>query len=262
MPGSPPRVVSLAPSATEIVFALGCGDTLVGRTAFCDTPEAAKLVPALGGWTTANVDAVVALHPDLVLTSTFLQERIVSALRERGVRVCHTDPRTFADVLASFEDIGRELGVPQRGREVRARVAAAMVSRATARSAAPLRVYAEEWHDPPMASGNWVPDLLRLAGADTLLAPGERSRAVSLEEVRAFAPEVIVLNYCGMGTHARPAVLRQRPGWYDLPAVRQGRLHVIDDSLLNRPGPRLREGFLQLRGIVEYARTSSIVPSA
>ncbi len=247
-------MVSLAPSCTEIVCALGCQEQLVGRTAFCDFPPEVAEIPTVGGWTTADVDAVVALNPDLVFTSTFLQGPIVTTLRERGVRVCHTDPRTLEDVISSFETIASALGVSDRGRVLRERVEASFSSRSTPSLPCeavvqwgPLhpRVYAEEWPSPPMASGNWVPDLLHRVGAESFLPPGERSREVTLAEVRTFDPDIIVLNYCGMERVASDLQVRHmldRAAWGTLRAVQAGRIVVVPDSLLNRPGPRLVEG--------------------
>ena len=100
-----------------------------------------------------------------------------------------------------------------------------------------------------MVSGNWVPEVLRIAGGVPLpLPPKNPSREVSLEEIRAFDPELIVLSICGAGSLARKELLTQREGWKELRAVREGRVRVIDDSLLNRPGPRLVEGARRLYG--------------
>lgn len=239
------RIVSLAPSATELVFALGCGDQLVGRTAFCDYPPEAKAIPVVGGWTTAHIESVVPLQPDLVLTSTFLQDSIVVVLREREIPVCHTDPRTLTDVLCSFETTAAALGIPGRGHELRARLESQIVPSPSARLSPALRVYAEEWHQPPMASGNWVPDLIRVAGGQSFLPSGERSRKVSLKEIQRFDPDTIILNYCGMEhvpVSAQVQYLSTREGWRHLRAVHAGRIMVVKDSLLNRPGPRLGEG--------------------
>jgi iron complex transport system substrate-binding protein len=110
-------------------------------------------------------------------------------------------------------------------------------------------VYVEEWHDPPYASGNWVPELVTMAGGRTFpLAAGQLSKAVTLQEVAAFDPDLIVISWCGAGKLADKALLTNRPGWGELRAVRAGHVRVIDDSLLNRPGPRLVEGAQQLYG--------------
>ncbi len=253
------RIVSLAPSATELVFALGCGDQLLGRTAFCDYPQETQRIPALGGWTTADVESVAKLKPDLVFTSTFLQDSIVAVLRERRIPVCHTDPRTLADVLQSFETTAAALGIPDRGRELRVRVESQLVPVSPILVSPALRVYAEEWPEPPMASGNWVPDLLAHAGGISLLSAGERSRTVSVDEVQAFDPDVIVLNYCGMEhipSATQIARVTSRKEWNTLRAARAGRIMVIPDSLLNRPGPRLLEGFHALVRCIESARAT------
>lgn len=238
------RVVSLAPSCTELVFALGRGDSLIARTAFCDFPVEAARIPAVGGWTTANVENVLALRPDLVLTSTVLQAEIVTKLQAAGMTVCHTDPRTLADVLQSFGVIAKALGVPEEGRALRERMEAELLTIPQRGASKLIRVYAEEWPKPPMASGNWVPGLIQLNGGISLLPAGERSRTASLDEVRSFDPDVVMLNYCGMKTSRQTQVssFRLRPGWRDLRAVRGGRIVVLDDSLLNRPGPRLVDG--------------------
>lgn len=263
------RVASLTPSATEIVFVLGCGGQLIGRTAFCDFPPEARRIPSVGGWTTANVASVVALQPDLVLTSTFLQDAIVTALQENGVAVCHTDPRTLADVFASFETIAAALGIPDRGRLLRVQIEAALSSlppalprEALAKwGASPLlpKVYAEEWHNPPMASGNWVPDLVTAVGGQSFLPAGERSRNVTLEEVQRFDPDIVVLNYCGMEripAEKQKVQFLSRERWQELRAVRENRVCVLPDSLLNRPGPRLAEGARQL----QHALAKAAVP--
>lgn len=260
------RLASLAPSATEIVFALGCGRQLVARTAFCDYPEEARTIPPVGGWTTANVDAVVALQPDLVLTSTFLQARIAEALRANGIAVCHTDPRTLPDVLDSFDSVAAALGVPERGRALRSRCESERAVLASTSGSRGLRVYAEEWPRPPMASGNWVPDLIAAAGGQSLLPPGERSREVSLGEVQQFDPDVIVLNYCGMEqvpVAAQMTHFMSRAGWGALRAVRTQRAAVISDSLLNRPGPRLVKGARELhRVLTALPRAALLTESA
>jgi iron complex transport system substrate-binding protein len=111
------------------------------------------------------------------------------------------------------------------------------------------RVYVEEWHQPPMASGNWVPEIVRAAGGEPFpILPGALSREVTLDEVARFGPALIVISWCGAGSLADKNLLLQRGGWDALSAVQQGSVRVIDDSLLNRPGPRLVEGAQRLYG--------------
>ena len=117
------------------------------------------------------------------------------------------------------------------------------------RDARIVRLYIEEWHNPPYASGNWVPELARIAGCMQFpVEPGALSPQVTLEQVAAFDPEMIVVSWCGAGALADRKLLMERPGWDALRAVQSRNVRVIDDSLLNRPGPRLIEGAQHLYG--------------
>ncbi|MGM0591024.1 MAG: cobalamin-binding protein [Halobacteriota archaeon] len=231
----PTRVVSLAPSATATLRAVGAGDRLVGVSTHCDAPSD---LPRLGGWVTPAFDRVDALDPDLVCTSDDLQAPVRDELRDRGHRVCHTAPTTLEAVFESFETLGRAVGCADEGAALcessRERVQVlrdrhAPVERPT--------VYCEEWSDPPMAAGNWVPEVVEVAGGSyPFVDPGERSRAVNASTVSAEAPDHVVLNICGRGDRVDPAVVTDRD--WDLDAE----VHVVDDSLLNQPSPNLLDG--------------------
>ncbi|MFB6115028.1 MAG: ABC transporter substrate-binding protein, partial [Candidatus Nanohalobium sp.] len=104
------------------------------------------------------------------------------------------------------------------------------------------RIYCEEWMNPPMVSGNWIPGLIREIGGEYFIEEGERSRKFELEKLKAFDPEYIFLNVCGAGEKADKEALMEREGWQDITAVENGDVYVVDDALLNRPGPRLVEG--------------------
>ncbi|MDL0121490.1 MULTISPECIES: cobalamin-binding protein [Halobacterium] len=225
------RVVSLAPSATAVVTALGASDRLVGTTTHCDAPD----TPAVGGWLTPDYDRVVDLDPDVVLTSDALQAEIRDALRSRGFDVHHTAPATLDDVLASFADIGDAVGRPDAGDALAADCRRRLAGVRDATPADGPTVYCEEWADPPMAAGNWVPDAVDAAGGHyPFVDAGARSHEVDAAAVRAAAPDHVVVHICGAGrqTDADPATR------WDLDAA----VHVVDDSLLNQPSPRLIDG--------------------
>ena len=235
----PDRIVSLAPSATATLGALGVGDRVVGVTGHCDLDR-----PTVGGWLTPDYDRLAELSPDLVCTSDGLQAEIRDELRDRGYRVHHDEPSRLADVLAGFESLAETAGCPAAGVDLRAdaeeRLAA--VDRRVDRALAagdrqrPV-VYCEEWSDPPMAAGNWVPDAVAAAGGRyPFVDPGERSQEVDGETVAAADPEHAVLHICGTGDQVSPDRLAER-GW-NLDAS----IHVVDDSLLNQPSPRLIDG--------------------
>lgn len=234
------RIVSLAPSATATLAAAGVGSRVVGATTHCDFD-----VPAVGGWLTPDFDRIDALEPDLVCTSDPLQREIRDALADRGFDVCHVEPTTLPAVFDSFETLGAAVGAADAGR----RLARSCRERVATVSAHPPEsrpvVYCEEWSDPPMAAGNWVPEAVTAAGGVyPFVEPGERSRPVDPEAVADADPDHVVLHICGRGDRVDPAVVADR-GW-DLDA----RVHVVDDSLLNQPGPRLVGGIERLHRLL------------
>lgn len=243
----PERIVSLAPSNTEILHALGAWDRVVATTAVCDRPAAADDVPSVGGWTNPDVDAVVTHEPDLVLASDALQDDAVERCRDAGLDVKQVTPTHLHGVCNSIKALGEWVGCKDAAREIVDGMNEGFREHA---AQGKTRVYCEEWHRPPMASGNWVPRLVDLAGGTSFLNEGERSREVTAEEVRTFDPEVIVLHPCGYGDAAEPDAVVARKGWADITAVETGNVHVLDDALLNRPGPRLVDGLARLRAAV------------
>ncbi|WP_394327954.1 helical backbone metal receptor [Halogranum amylolyticum] len=208
-------------------------DCLVGVTTHCDLDR-----PAVGGWLNPALDRLADLAPDVVCTCDDLQAEIRDDLRDRGYEVVHTAPTTLAETLETFETLGRAVGRPEAGRRLEAdarrrldRIATHVDGRER-----PV-VYCEEWSDPPMAAGNWVPDAVEVAGGTyPFVDAGDRSREVSAATVTAADPDHVVLHVCGRGDRVDPGVVADR-GW-DLDAA----VHVVDDALLNQPSPRLLDG--------------------
>ena len=246
-PSDPPTIVSLAPSTTQTLLALGATDRLVGVTNHCEfeasgdeSPESD--VERVGGWLNPDYDAVAALDPDLVLTADDLQTDVTAELRERGHEVAQFTPATLGDVVESFARLGRCVGLPRAGHDLawRARSRLDRVRSLVAPYERPV-VYCEEWPDPPMAAGNWVPEAVAVAGGNhPFVDPGERSREVSTTAVESAAPEHVVCHYCGLGDGVDPESVAERD--LDVPAVERGNVHVLHDSLLNQPSPRLLDG--------------------
>ena len=275
------RVVSLLPSATEMVHFAGAGETLVGVTHECDYPAGVEKLPKLtssridpdlsGAEIDAEVNRLVTddesiyaldadglerLAPDLVITqglcdvcavSTNLVEEAISGLQSNP-ELLVLNPTSLEDVLNDSLRIGEAVG---RGEEVGRHVAALRnrldeIGQTVSDLPRP-GVGCIEWLDPPFSAGHWVPEMVRLAGGRELFArPGERSVRLTWEAVFEAAPEVLVLMPCGFDA-SRAAeearALPQLPGWSDVPAVKNGRVWVVDaNSFFSRPAPRLVEG--------------------
>jgi iron complex transport system substrate-binding protein len=276
------RVVSLLPSATEIVHFVGAKDTLVGVTHECDYPSGVENLPRLTSTaidhhmlTSAQIDAAIGerlteagsiysldtrlleeLEPDLILTqglcevcavSLSLVEQAAASL-QRAPRILSMNPTSLSEVLDATIEVGDATG---HGAKARAKVAALRKRLAQVEAVAVgltrPRVGCLEWLDPPFSAGHWVPEMVHLAGGRELFVEArEPSRYLSWRAVLEAAPEVLVLMPCGLdvGRTLREArVLPVLPGWEDLLAVKNSRVWAVDaNSYFSRPAPRLVEG--------------------
>jgi iron complex transport system substrate-binding protein len=238
----PERIISLAPSITETLFALGLGGRVVGVTSYCDYPPEAKQVEDVGDTLRPGIEKIVALKPDLVIISTSSQlESFVSKLEEVGIPVYISNPRNLEGVLKSIEAIGDISGVRDRGRELagslRDRVAA-IESRVAGRSRP--SVFLILGSNPLITAGRdaFVTDLIDRAGGKSISSDETTDYPqYSLETAVARRPEIIFLQ---AGEDRIPDGLRQTP------AAVTGRVYRLDDELLLRPGPRIVEGLEQM----------------
>lgn len=240
------RLVSLAPSATATLAAMDADVDLVGVTFHCDREALESTPERVGGWLNPDYDRVAELDPDLVLTSDQLQREVRDELRDRGLSVFHREPETLEDAIDGFADVGEAVGAPEAGEELAAD-SRERLERVRERVGGEPRptVYCEEWSDPPMAAGNWVPEAVEAAGGEyPFVDPSERSREVDPAEVREAEPEYVILHICGHGELVDPADFRER-GWAPDAAV-----HVVDDAELNQPSPRLVDGIEHLAGLL------------
>jgi iron complex transport system substrate-binding protein len=276
------RVCSLLPSATEILFAIGMGDSVAGVTHECDFPPEAAKRPALirprvdpkaapaeidrqvmelvgRGESIYSVDAelLASLRPDLIVTQDLCHvcaaspDDLATALTRlpKAPRVLSLTPRVLRDV---WDDIRRVGEATQRRREAQAlaitleqRLAA--IAAKASRAAARPRVLCLEWLDPYYMGGHWVPEMVALAGGEDVLGRvGEPSFRVSAEEIAPTKPDVIVVMPCGYGVERVAAEFRMfhiPECWREFPAVRERRIYGVDaNSYFSRPGPRLADG--------------------
>lgn len=275
------RIVSLLPSATEMVCALGCGAQLVGRSHECDFPPEVSSLPIctesklLAHASSRAIDEqihnllaaslsiyrlnprlILELRPTLILTQAQCdvcatsETEVVKALAHwpgSPPQILSLTPHRLADVWEDIRRLAAVMGVAERGREVLRTLKnrcvdviekACMLGRPT--------VACLEWLDPLMGAGNWVPELVDLAGGRCLFGePGKHTGRLKWEDLRAADPDIIVAMPCGFDltrTRAELAALSSRAGWAELKAVRQGRVFLCDGSaFFNRPGPRLVE---------------------
>ena len=283
MPATTKRIVSFLPSATEIVCALGLEENLVGITHECDYPPSitnkpvvvnsavpvetmteseidkavSELVHAGQSVYQVNEDLLRRLAPDLILAQDLCEvcapsgNEIARAMRvlEQKPEVLYLTPKSIQGILQNLRDVGQ---ATDRVEEAERQIAAAnkkLKEIADITSALPSRprVFCMEWLDPIFCSGHWVPEMVKIAGGvDQVSREGSDSVRIPWEDVLAWSPEILVLMPCGF--HLEKAValaekLSALPGWNDLPAVRNGRVYVVDaSSYFARPGPRVVEG--------------------
>ena len=253
IPREPVRIVSLAPSNTEILFALGLGDKVVGVTSACDYPEAVKKVDKIGDYN-INIEAVVAKRPDLVVAVADLQMPVIQKLRELKLRVVAVNPRTLDEVFHAIQVIGDVAGAGDAARRtadgLRARVAAVESKAAAIPADSRPRVFVEIWNDPLMTAGagTFVDDLVRRAGGRNSVGHIEGWPQISPETVISGSTDVVIL------TCFNRSEVMARHEWRKVPAVVSGRVFEIHPDLMVRPGPRLVDGLEALADLFISAK--------
>ena len=244
------RVVTLAPNLTETIYALGLEERLAGDTDYCDTPLAAKTKPHVGGAQNPSLEAIVGLHPDLVLATTSINRpETVDALAKVGVPVYTTDPQTVRGMLESTARIADVIGARAQGAELVAGLQARLDALA-ARLAdvPPLHVLFVVWENPLITIGQntFIADALRWAGAESVIVSGQKWPHITFEEVVRLQPDYIVFasNHAGFEKEQLGA-LRSRTEWKQLRAVELGHVAVMSEEV-NRPSPGLVDAIEQL----------------
>ncbi len=249
---APRRIVSLAPHATELLFAAGAGARVVGVAAYSDFPPEAARLPQVGDAHALDLERIVALRPDLVvawLSGNSRQQ--VEKLAGRGIAVFYSEPARAEEVATNLERLGELAGSGEAGRGAANRFRGELVELEQAyRAAAPVKVFYEIWHQPLMTLNgrHFVSDVLARCGARNVFADlPALVPTVSLEAVIAAAPQVIA---SGAGESALAAWRARR----EIPAVRDGRLCTVDAVRMHRPGPRLVGAARELCGCIAGAR--------
>jgi iron complex transport system substrate-binding protein len=239
------RIVSLVPATTELLFAIGAGPQLVGRTAWCDYPAEAQQVPNLGDGISPNLEAILAARPDLVVLYNSSQNaRVAARLRELGIPAL----RYHTDALSDVGRVARILGSLSGHARAADSVAAALDTALAAASIRPGPASPEVlllvWEQPPMTigRGSFLSELVERAGGRNLFADvSATAGTVSIEAIAVRDPDLILTTADG------PSAFMNRPEWRAVPAVRAGRFIKVTGSEFSRPGPRTPSAIRELR---------------
>jgi iron complex transport system substrate-binding protein len=254
------RIVSLAPSATSILVALGALRQLVGVSKWCAdvAPEVADL-PRVGDCWALDPETVMALRPTLVIGSVPYKQETVAKLLEHPITFLAMNPRSLADVEADIFLLGGIMGRAEAARRLVAKMRSdfqAVRVRSRRTSGARPRVYCEAWPHPRIASPPWVAELVEIAGGKMAVPAGKR---ISDAEVAEARPDVIVLAWAATGGKSDPRQSYEVAAWSEVPAIRNRQVFVIRDELLNTPGPPLVEGARELLRLLHPALAKASV---
>ncbi len=240
----PERIVSLAPGNTEICFALGILDRVVGVTTYDDFPPEVTSIEKVGDFVTPNLEAIAALEPDLVLATTGVQADLIDRIEATGARVVAIDPASLDALYDSIMLVGTITGEPAAAASLVDRMKADLETIQSAIEAAPVPCFIEIAQEPLFTAGQGtlINDLIEQAGGENIVTE-QGYVAYSLETLLTKDPEVYLAT---RGSMSDPNDLAKRPGFDKLAAVKNGRVHVLDDNLVSRPGPRVIDGIRQI----------------
>lgn len=240
----PERIISLAPNNTEILFALGLGEEIVGVTSFCDYPEEALGKEKIGDFNGTNLEKVIELEPDLVINYGPGIEEDNQRLEEAGITVLSYMPESIDEVINTILSIGKATGTEEEAKDLTDNMLAheeEILKKAM--DAEKVKVFYEVWHDPLMTAGpgSFMDNLINLANGENIAADAEGEYPqYDLEQLIERDPQV----YLTAADSPEKTVesIQERPGFDDITAIKQGNIHLLDANISSRPGPRIVEG--------------------
>ena len=254
--GFPERIVCLTEETTETLYLLGEGDRVVGISGYTVRPPEARAKPKVSAFISARLDKIEALRPDLVLAFSDLQADITAELVKRGLPVFTFNQRTVAEILQMIRVVGGLVGCSARATQLAEQLEHGLTAiRWSAETFARRpRVFFEEWNDPLISGICWVDELVEIAGG-TPLYPQLRTerlakdRIVDPRDVATRDPEVVIASWCGKAV--KKSAIRDREGWDQTTAVREGHVYEIKSTYILQPGPAsLTEGVRQLHAVI------------
>ncbi|WP_437675195.1 ABC transporter substrate-binding protein [Sorangium sp. So ce131] len=245
------RVVSLSPSTTEAVCAVGAAAALVGRSRHCDHPPEVLRLPSVGGYADPSVEAIVALSPTLVTGARGpAGPALEETLRAHGIETFFPETESLAQIEEMLAELGRRLGAAPGAEQAIARIRARRRAVERAVQGKPRVRVALLFDTAPIfvaGPGSFADELLRLAGGENAIARGGAYPSISVEHLLALDPDVLLDGTAAEGAAqgaSRLAALREAPGWRSLRAVQEGRLRPLRTDVVLRPGPRIGEGLV------------------
>ena len=258
----PSRIVCLTEETTETLYLLGEGDRVVGISGYTVRPPEARQKPKVSSFLHARYEKIEALKPDLILAFSDLQAEITNDLVKRGYPVFTFNQRSIAEILQMIRVLAGIVGVPDKGEALAQKLERGLDEIRQRVATLPRRpkVFFEEWYEPLISGIRWTEELVAIAGGEPIFpelkdAGLARDRIVSGAQVIARAPDVIIGSWCGKPV--RKERIRSRPGWDDVPAVKNGHIYEVKSSDILQPGPAaLTEGVTQLEKIIRTATTA------
>lgn len=254
----PQRIVCLTEEPTEVLYAIGESERIVGISGFTvRPPEARKQKPKVSAFTSAKIGEILKLEPDLAIGFSDMQADIARELIKAGVEVWISNHRTVSGILAYIRRLGALVGAAGKADELACRAEAHIEAVRTAAARLPRRprVYFEEWDEPPITGIGWVSELIGIAGGEEAFPElagkslGKDRIVADPEEPARRQPDIVIGSWCGK--KFRPEKVAARPGWADVPAVRDGELHEVKSPIILQPGPAaLFDGLDALHAII------------
>lgn len=248
---APQRIVSLAPSETEGLFALGLDEQVVGVSDNDDYPEAVKDKPRMGGFQ-VNVEAVVAAQPDLVLAGNLIGEDTVKSLSDLGMKVYRSNPKTIDGVMENIRTIGEITGHQKEANEVTAQMQAELDKVTEAVKSLPAdqkkKVYIEFSPGWTVGKGEFMDEMIQVAAGENVASDITGWSEINEENIIKANPDVILYAKSVVDENNRTLaeIIKGRGGWDQITAVKEDRIVAMDDNLLSRPGPRVTQGLIEV----------------
>jgi iron complex transport system substrate-binding protein len=262
----PRRVVCLTDETVEVLYLLGEQDRIVGVSGYAKRPPEVRSKPRVSAFRDANIEAILDLKPDLVLTFSDVQAEITRNLVLRGATVLNFNQRSIAEIFDMIAMLARLVGKPEEGLALIEKLQNGLreIEASARKFPRRPRVFFEEWNDPLISGIRWVEELIVIAGGDPifpeLLECGKaKDRVVDPSAVVARDPEVILASWCGMKVSVD--AIRARPAWENTSAVRNGHIYEIPSTCILQPGPAsLTEGVRQLHAVLARVVDADVAP--